>query len=61
MRILWTPERTARLGKEPDKVIAASFGVTVSAVVHKRWKLRIPRHCAPAPRWTRAMISRLGK
>jgi len=61
MRIRWTPERTARLGKEPDKVIAASLGITVYAVVHKRWILRIPRYCAPAPRWTPAMISRLGK
>jgi hypothetical protein len=57
----WTPENIAKLGREPDKAIADSLGITVSAVGIRRRKLGIPPLAKPQPRWTKAMISRLGK
>ena len=57
----WTPEFIARLGKEADKDIAASLGLTISAAGIRRRLLGIPPLEKPKPKWTRRMISKLGK
>ena len=57
----WTTENIARLGRESDKAVATSFGITVSSVGARRRKLGIPPLAKPAPHWTKVMISRLGK
>jgi hypothetical protein len=46
---------------EERLLIAVSLGITVSAVGCKRRKLGILPLAKPAPHWTPAMISRLGK
>jgi hypothetical protein len=61
LKRFWSPENLARLGKEPDRTIANSMGLTSAAVGHMRRKLGIPPRSKPQPRWTKAMISRLGK
>jgi hypothetical protein len=38
----WTPEVLARLGREPDTVIARELGVTTASVLSKRRTLGIP-------------------
>lgn len=45
----WTPESIARLGKEPDLLIAQSLGISRQAVYIKRKSLKIkaPRQRAP--------------
>ena len=57
----WPPGIIARLGKETDRAIAKSTGLTASTVGDRRRKLGIPPLVKPKPRWTKAMISRLGK
>jgi hypothetical protein len=45
----WTPEILARLGREPDMVIARELGISVPSVVSKRRTLGIP--ALPDARW----------
>lgn len=58
----WTPANLSLLGRESDKGIAVSLGITVAAVGIRRRMLGIPPPTKPRPRrWTRTMISKLGK
>ncbi len=59
--MFWSPENLARLGKEPDRTIANSMGLTSSTVGCMRRKLGIQPLQKPQARWTKAMISKLGK
>lgn len=45
----WTPEVLARLGREPDTVIARKLGMATSSVLSKRRRLGIP--ALPDARW----------
>jgi hypothetical protein len=38
----WTLENISRLGKEPDRAIAVSLGITASSVGYQRRSLGIP-------------------
>lgn len=54
----WPPQVMARLGREPDEVIARELGVKVSTVARKRQQLgRLQR---PTRRWTAAEEALLG-
>jgi len=58
-KISWTSELLARLGKEPDNVIAHELGVSGASVGEKRRGLGMPGHNKIS--WTPELIARLGK
>ncbi len=58
----WTPHRVALLGKRPDYQLAGRWGISPTAVGHRRRMLGIPPH-RPRPKveWTERMRAWLGR
>lgn len=56
----WTPERRARLGKEPDARLAQEMGLTPGAISDKRRRLGIVPHVGRR-RWDEEELALFGK